>query len=1809
MIRRVKKQHTKKEVLSLMLPLVREWFNSKFKCITEPQAFAVPVIHARQNVLISSPTGSGKTLTAFLSIINELLAKQEMGELEDRIYCVYISPLKALANDISKNLLEPLRELEALAGEKGLTKPRIRVGVRSGDTSSYERQKMARKPPHIFITTPESLAIILSTPKFSQALHTTEWLIMDEIHDICSSKRGVHLSVNLERLQSRLDAPATRIGLSATQAPIEEMARFLGGYDEKKERDVRIVEVASNKKVEISVMTPVEDMTALPFEIINARMYEALRDTVMENTTTLVFTNTRSGTENVLLKLAELGVENIAAHHGSLSKETRLEVEDRLKRGELKAAVSSTSLELGIDIGSIDMVCQIGSPKSIAKGLQRIGRSGHGYGEVSRGKLIAFDNDDLVECAVLAQKARENFIDRADMPRNSLDVLAQTLVGMSLEKVWKADDAYALVRNSHSFHTLSREDFDATLGYLASRDMPHVYSKLWLDEEAGEFGKKKSSRMIYYMNSGTIPEEANYKVYSDSGGRLGELSEGFVERLSIGDVFVLGGRTYEFVRAREMSVFVKPATGRRPTVPSWTGEMLPRSFDLSVEIGRFRGAMAKLLASGTDPAKWLLDNYHLDTGGATTIASYIGEQAAFHSRIPTDGNLLIEGYLDPKKNLNIIFHYCFGRRVNDALSRAYAMAVSNRLGCNVSVSVNDDCFMLTVPGKIPLDGIEKFVTAENIVPLLNEAIRDTELFKQRFRHCSTRALMVLRSYQGREVPVGRQQQRSQKVLRALEERDNFPIVRETVNEIMGQAMDLGNALEVLRDIEQGRKKVLLAGISDVPSPFAHNIVLVGMSDIVLMHDRSALLKELHRKVLLRVGGVESLKPEFRPEAVAAYFGGKFPAVGSAADIPVLLARVGPLELFTRRDASIYGRSGIPEKELAAMAAEAVNSGSVASVWVGRALWCHPSEIGGYAALHATGKAPDKSQRAVLELLAEPKTALALSKKTETDAKKVSRILGALERAYLAARAGLDSKGNTLWSARPADHAKPGPGFLKRIVQRHIEHFAPLSLDELAYDLGLQRDRIAGVLADMESRGILASGSFTEPELQYMMAEDRARLQGRAKGDAILQPQVDNHLLGKHTRRMKDIDEYFDVYGIVWMPQDLLARMPENAYGEWLKRRKSGEILHGRFMDGSVCFVRRKDARNHVTAYRNEQLTQAEQSLLDTITVGDGIDIMSLSRDTGIPSAKVKSMMERIDRNMFVVRKFTDRESWSTFNSYAALDIEPEPGMRNDALRDIVLRQLRAHGPISPRSLAYSAGITLRELKSLIQPEMDSGSLAEFSVEGGGREKLLIFADELPALRAAPREPATGVRVLTLYNPLVQHHRVELRRRFGDSWYYPIFDGARCLGMMEMWEMSGCIDIRELVLDEPEMLPEVLGALDSFSVYYRRNLMGLIRFKRALGREVGELDEDSKKTFLDAGYREIREWLVKGPVENIIINDSQLISYLLWKQRVLPDRRFPTIREGLKEFGSFRSDEAAALRCVTTTPLKKLHGLCIVALGQLIPRALTYATYPELALHKAALGVVPDEQMRMLISMFEEEGHMSWGSMVRLSPLGYRSTLEARQRLSHGLILLRDSDNRYYLTPDSPHTGDFARKEVIRGMFRQFGIFTAELLGFYTKGEYRMFELRTILQELEDEGFLVKGYFLGGGDSPRWQSDALHWVVKEDLDRLQEPPAEFDAVLTARDNLAYYLVPFVMQKFGIGSSWIAISGGEMVGAASVQLKKKENIAVKFEGNDEAWGMIRSFSMKLGKRLVLRPKEEPREDDGVEDWYEQYVRPGG
>ncbi|MBN2051971.1 DEAD/DEAH box helicase [Candidatus Woesearchaeota archaeon] len=882
------KPYSDEQIIRSMHPLVKEWFLQKFKVFAPPQKFAILNVHSRINTLISSPTGSGKTLSAFLAIINELIGLSEHNLLEDKVYCVYISPLKALANDISRNLIEPLTEMEDFAGRK----MPIRVGVRTGDTASSKKQSMLIKPPHILITTPESFAIMLTSTKFSEKLRDVQWCIVDEIHALASSKRGAHLALSLERLQTR--TKFTRIGLSATVAPLEEVAKFLVGFDVEsgKPRDCKIVDVNFAKQLDLKVLSPVKNLITATYDDISTETYKLIDQLVQSHKTTLIFTNTRSATERVVHHLKErfpkhyMKIEDakeeaskketieiketgediggykslIGAHHGSLSKEHRLSVEEKLKKGELRVVVSSTSLELGIDIGYIDLVILLGSPKSVARALQRIGRSGHKLHDTAMGRIIVMDRDDLIECSVLLKAALEKKIDKIDIPHNCLDVLAQQILGIAIEEQRHIDDVLKIVRGSYNFHELSKENFLQIISYLvgeyASLEDRNVYAKVWYDKDTGMIGKKgKMTRVIYMTNIGTIPDETNIKVKVNNS-LIGYIAEPFLERLRRNDIFVLGGNTYEFLHTKGMTAYVKATTNRPPTVPSWYSEMLPLSYDLALEIQKFRRLMEEHLRYDTrkeDIIDFIHSYLYVDEYSANSVYEYFKEQFLF-AEIPHDKKIVIEHYSEGSRGdeKKIIFHTLFGRRVNDVLSRAFAFAVSRINKKDVEIGVSDNGFYVATNKSVQAARAFGVIKSDKLRQLMGFALDKTEVLNRRFRHCAARALMILRAYKGYTKSVGRQQSSSRLLLSAVKRISNeFPILEEARREVLEDLMDIKHAEEVLALVEKGEIQVKEV-FTDIPTPFAFNMVAMGYADIMKMEDRLAFLRRMHNMVLAKI---------------------------------------------------------------------------------------------------------------------------------------------------------------------------------------------------------------------------------------------------------------------------------------------------------------------------------------------------------------------------------------------------------------------------------------------------------------------------------------------------------------------------------------------------------------------------------------------------------------------------------------------------------------------------------------------------------------------------------------------------------------------------------------------------------------------------------------------------------------------------------------------------------------------------------------------------------------------------------------------
>ncbi len=1780
MITKVDRRASTEEILALMHPVVSEWFRGKFGEVTEAQAMAVPLIHSRENVLVSSPTGSGKTLTAFLSILNELILKAADGQLEDRIYAVYVSPLKALANDINENLLKPLAEISGMFRARGLAPPEVRVAVRTGDTLQSERQRQARTPPHIFITTPESLALVLSTPVFSKRFAGVDYLIIDEVHEVCDSKRGVALSVAIERLQSYCPREFVRIGLSATVAPLEEVAEYLVGLEDGRLRDVAVVEVFAQRHLDLRVLCPTKDMTALSFEVVNSKMYDMLNGMIGEHRTTLVFTNTRSGAESVVYKLKERGLEDIGTHHGSLSRETRMDVEGSLRNGLLKAVVSSTSLELGIDIGSIDLVVQIGSPKSVAKGLQRIGRAGHQYGGTSKGRIVVFEPDDLVECAVLCRAAHRKAIDRVTIPSNSLDVLAQVLVGMSVERKWDADEAYALIKRSYCYKNLTRPQFESVLRYLGAKDaFEGVYSKLWYDEASRTFGKKRGSRMIFYLNQGTIPEESDYTVFSERGSPVGSLSEKFVERLSQGDIFVLGGRSYEFLKSKGTKVFVKSASGRKPTVPSWTGEMLPRSFDLSVMVARFRGEMDARLEDVSEPENlsWLMNEFDVDEGSATTILNYFSEQRLM-AKVPTDTRLVIEGYIDASGNRSAIFHFPFGRRVNDALSRAYASALSERLRANVTVSVTDDSFMLTSPKGFVLEDLGRMLRPGSLEETLRRAVKGSELFQQRFRHVATRSFMVLRNYKGKELSIGRQQLRSSRLLDALHEIDDFPVMSETYEEIMTEVMDLEHAKEVLDSVERGERQLEYLPFSGVPSPFAHNVILVGISDIVLMEDRSMLLRELHRKVLARVLGEEAINEyQFDSDDVEQYFEAKFPKVDKKQDILRALRAAGPMNLFKEKGESVFAHSDVPFETLRHWASELLKSGRVKSAWVGEDLYVASEDHQAYISLHRRKIEHSTLEKAILKSLSEgPKTAAEIGSSLKADRESIKEALRRMESANEIFRSEL--KGDQFrYSVAPVADL-PRRECIEAAVEKHTAYHAPITVEDLAYEVGVTEREAEEALRELVRDETVVAGRFIVGEQQqFMLAKDYLTL--KSKGAPVFDREtVRAYSESKQFAKAGSVREFFDRFGESGMIYDIFQRVERFDMGEFGEMRKKGEILLGRFVRGRLRYVLAEDAPSYLGVFRRDSLDKYEAEILWTIQrIGSGT-YQEIQEAVGFPAHIMREHFDSLDRKGYLLREYDEAESWSSRNVYRACDIEPEP---EGAFEKILRKYLRSSGPVTLMQAAAYLDIEPEE----VRPLLAAVGAATITV-GLEQTEMFLVPGEVEALNEVPGS-GNQLRILSLYDSYLSDKWTEITSRFGEGWIFPLVRHGRIVGMIEKWLLSGSVEVRGILLDEPRMLGPLIDAFDAMMPFYNALGVEILRVTNVFGTEVPSLPDEVKAEFLARGFEESNGMLVKGRLVTECFERAEMISTVFSLQNLDGRTRLKDVPAALERYGGLRQNSEALLRVKKFENLKKLHKKGIVVRGRLIPDRVGFCTPEAASVFRAARLDDLDKDEKLIMRIIRDQQPVKRERLVDLSPLGREGTLDALRRMYSSSRVYLDGNMCYTTSKRIRLSKADAWAAVVKRMFDVYGVMSAEGLASMLGHEIPMRQVRRTLRVLEDRGHLVKGFMLR-------DSGVLHWASKEAFARLGKAGFSGTVVVAPSDNLVQYLRTFSRDLLPETGRYAIFRGTALMGSFEKRSRGGNIEFIDIHGGQECEGIVAEYARKMGAVMAER-------DDGrLSDW---------
>ena len=832
-------------------PVVRQWFNQNFNDPSEIQSLAWPEILNRSNVLLSAPTGSGKTLAAFMAVLNDLFERRLDGTLEDRTQVVYVSPLKALSNDIHRNLQVPLKGIKALLEQNGYPNADVRAMVRTGDTPGSERAKMVRTPPHILVTTPESLYLLLTSNGGREMLSSAGTLIVDEIHAVAGNKRGAHLSISMERLARLSRNPVHRIGISATQKPIERMAHFLTGTAEP----CKILNIGHRRELELDIELPESPLTAVMANEVWEEIHQSLERTITEHQTTLIFVPTRSMAERLSHHLSDrLGPEVVSAHHGSMSREKRLDAETRLKAGALSALVATGSLELGIDVGSIDLVVQIGSPKAIATLLQRVGRSGHTLEGTPSGKLYPLTKDELVEAVALLDSVRRGELDKLPFPEKPLDVLAQQIVAEVASEDSTSEALYDLVRKSSIYRNLSIEEFNGVVqmlveGFTFRRGTRRSY--LHFNPVTRTLRAKKGARLNAIVSGGTIPDQFDYDVRLEpSGVQIGSVHEDFAVESLPGDIFQLGTASWRILKVETGKVRVEDADGLPPTMPFWIGEAPGRSAELSTSVSRVREEVAARInldelddnGSGewkTDAAAWLTDEVGASAEAADQVVTYLAATKASLDLVPSQKHIVLERFFDEVGDQHLVIHSVFGNRLNRAWGLALRKRFCRKFNFELQAAANEESLVLSLgpTHSFPLEEVVGYLNDRTVREVLVQALLDAPMFQARWRWNACTALAVLRRRGGERVPPQIQRSDAEDLLALIfpdqlaclenipgdREVPDHPLVYQTVHDCLNEAMDVDALESLLHRIHTGEIEVSARDLRE-PSPMSEGIL-------------------------------------------------------------------------------------------------------------------------------------------------------------------------------------------------------------------------------------------------------------------------------------------------------------------------------------------------------------------------------------------------------------------------------------------------------------------------------------------------------------------------------------------------------------------------------------------------------------------------------------------------------------------------------------------------------------------------------------------------------------------------------------------------------------------------------------------------------------------------------------------------------------------------------------------------------------------------------------------------------------------------
>ena len=1337
-------------------PVTSAWFHGEFTGPTPVQEDAWPAIKQGGHTLIAAPTGSGKTLAAFLAAIDDLVREALAGGLADETYILYVSPLKALSNDIQKNLQGPLQGIRDMMQAQGLPEVDIRALVRTGDTTQSERERMRRVPPHILVTTPESLYILLTSSSGRKMLQTVRNVIVDEIHALAPNKRGAHLALSLERLEALTNRAPVRIGLSATQRPIEEIDRFLVG---NREEHCNILDRGHVRQVDIALQLPDSPLEAVMAGEVWQELYGELANLISQHRTTLIFVNTRRLAERAARALAErVGEEYVTAHHGSLAKEHRLNAEQRLKRGELKALVATASLELGIDIGDIDLVCQLGSPRSIAVFLQRVGRSGHHLGATPRGRLFPLSRDDLMECAALLDAVRRDELDRLSIPGGHLDVLAQHLVAEAACGELQEDELFGQVTLAYPYRDLAREKFTEVLGMLAQgfstrrgRRSRYIHH----DTVNRRIRPRKSARLTAVTNGGVIPDQFDYDVVLEPDGHfIGTLNEDFAFESLPGDIFQLGNTSYRILKVEQSKVRVADAQGQPPNIPFWFGEAPGRSDELSDSVSRLRGAMDEKLTEGMDAAyRWLVDELKLDESAARQLTDHLAGARAALGRVPTRQDIVFERFFDEAGDQHLVLHSPYGSRINRAWGLALRKRFCRQFNFELQAAALDDSIVISLGAihSFPLEDVTRYLKSAGVRETVTQALLATPMFPTHWRWNATTALAVRRNNGGQKVPAQFQRSDAEDLMAVvfpdqLACQDNLigereipqhPLVEQTVDDCLNDLMDITGLEEVLRAYEDGRIRFHCRDLGG-PSPLAQEIL--NARPYAFLDDAPAEERRTNAVIARRFLDPADAADLARlsPEAIARVRNEAWPSFNDPDELYDALMLTGVMterEINGANPAAADGRAWLAQLE-EEQRATVIRTGK-------QTLWACAERLPQVTAVYAGGD--EESTQG---------TDLSLSPTTTTPATPT----------VIPAHAGIQSD-NMPPEAAPYSANWTKESALIELIRARLECSGPVTEAELAELFEATGTEVNVALLALQNEGYAMQGRFSpdavetewcergllarmhrytiqslRQEIQPVPVADYMRFLFAWHGMGEIRPEGDSALVAVLEKL-----EGYSIPAAAWEKDILPARL--NDY--------SGAALDRLCSSGRIAWARLPSARHKA----NQEEASAGQAVLlrnTPITLLDREHLDLWQKLNSTEAIQDRKLSSRAEKTLDVLR----RRGASFF-----LDLVQHTGLLRTQV-ETALAELAACGAVTSDSYAG--------LRALITPESRRPGYGRKnrrrrvsvmnSVDAAGRWSAIVLAPETPDPPARNVWPSTDENTLAaVVDTLLKRYGVLFRK--------------------------------------------------------------------------------------------------------------------------------------------------------------------------------------------------------------------------------------------------------------------------------------------------------------------------------------------------------------------------------------------------------------------------------------------------------------